>query len=87
MAYYFIADSARTEVVVRIGHSRWSIENEGFNELVNHWCADQVYRHESVAILNSWLMIMIASNIFRIFFLRNLKAAIRKAKQCSISPS
>jgi hypothetical protein len=71
---------ARTEAVVKIGHSRWSIENEGFNELVNHWCADHVYKHESAAILNFWLMIMIASNIFRAFFLRNLKAVIRKGK-------
>jgi hypothetical protein len=71
---------AGTEAVVRIGHSRWSIENEGFNELVNHWCADHVYKHEPNAILNFWLMTMLACNIFRMFYLRNLKPALRKGK-------
>ena len=69
---------ARTQVVVEIGHSRWSIENEGFNELVNHWHADHVYRHETTAILNFWLMTMIARNVFDAFFLRNLKPEFRK---------
>lgn len=69
---------ARTQVVVQIGHSRWSIENEGFNELVNHWHADHVYRHETAAILNFWLLTMIAYNLFRAFFLRNLKREFRQ---------
>jgi hypothetical protein len=68
---------ARTQVVVEIGHSRWSIENQGFNELVNHWHADHVYRHETTAILNFWLMTMIAYNLFEAFFIRNLKAEFR----------
>lgn len=72
------AQRARTKVVVEIGHSRWSIENEGFNELVNSWHADHVYRHESKAISNFWLMTMIAHNLFAAFFLRNLKPEYRK---------
>jgi len=71
---------AGTEAAVEIGHSRWSIENEGFNELVNHWNADHVYKHDSVAILNFWLMTLIACNIFHAFFLRNLKSIIRKGR-------
>lgn len=69
---------ARTKAVVEIGHSRWSIENEGFNELVNHWHANHVYRHETTAILNFWLMKMIAYNMFEAFYLRNLKPDFRK---------
>jgi hypothetical protein len=69
---------ARTQVIVEIGHSRWSIENEGFNELVNHWHADHVYRHEPTAMLNFWLMTMIAYNLFEAFFIRNLKQEFRK---------
>jgi len=69
---------ARTEIVVDIGHSRWSIENEGFNELVNHWHADHVYKHEPTAILNFWLMAMIAYNLFAAFFFRNLKPEVRE---------
>lgn len=69
---------ARTQSVVEIGHSRWSIENEGFNELANHWHANHVYRHETTAILNFWLMTMIAYNLFEAFYQRNLKPEIRK---------
>ena len=35
----------RTARVVRLGHQRWDIENQGFNELVNGWHADHVYKH------------------------------------------
>jgi Transposase DDE domain len=41
---------ARTAQVVGLGHQRWDIENHGFNELVNDWDADHVYRHEPNAI-------------------------------------
>jgi hypothetical protein len=68
---------ASTEVVAKLGRSRWCIENQGFNELSNHWHADHVYRHDPVAILNFWLMSMIAYNLFRAFFLRNLKPEFR----------
>jgi len=71
---------ARSQAVVEIGHSRWSIENEGFNELVNQWHGDHVYKHEPTAILNFWLMTTIAYNLFRAFFLRNLKPVLRKNK-------
>jgi hypothetical protein len=71
---------AGTEATVEIGHSRWSIENEGFNELVNYWNADHIYKHDSNAILNFWLFTLIACNLFHAFFLRNLKSVIRKGK-------
>jgi hypothetical protein len=41
---------ASTELVVRLGHARWDIENFGFNELVNGWHADHVYKHDPDAI-------------------------------------
>jgi len=71
---------AGSKAVVALGNSRWCVENEGFNELVNHWQSNHVYRHESVAILNFWLMSLIAYNIFRVFFLLNLKPAVRHGK-------
>lgn len=73
-------DRVSTRDLVEIAHSRWSIENEGFNELSNHWHADHIYKHASNAILNFWLMSMVAYNIFRAFFQRNLKAAVRVGK-------
>jgi hypothetical protein len=69
---------AHTKAVVEIGHSRWSIENEGFNELANHWHANHVYRHDSTAIQNFWLLTMIACNLFEAFYRRNLKPEFRK---------
>jgi hypothetical protein len=69
-----------TQAVVSLGHSRWDIENPGFNELVNHWQSNHIYKHNSVAILNFWLMSLIAYNIFRAFFLLNLKPAVRHGK-------
>ncbi len=71
---------ASTEVVAKLGRSRWCIENQGFNELSNHWHADHVYRHDPVAILNFWLVSMIAYNLFRAFYLRNLKPEFRIGK-------
>lgn len=69
---------ARTQAIVEIGHSRWSIENEGFNELVNHWHANHIYKHEPKAILNFWIMTMLARNLFEAFYRRNLKSALRQ---------
>ena len=67
-----------TEGVLRFGHGRWSIENEGgFNELVNLWHADHVYKHASNAILAFWLMTLLVFNLFHAFINRNLKAVRR----------
>lgn len=68
---------ASMATVREIGHSRWSVENEGFNELVTRWHADHVYRHDDSAILSFWLICLIACNLFQAFFLRNLKPQAR----------
>lgn len=70
---------ASTRAVVRIGHSRWTIENQGFNELVNQWHADHVYKHEPTAILVLWLLAMLCLNAFLAFYRRNLKPALRRS--------
>jgi hypothetical protein len=46
--------------------------------VVNHWHANHAYRHETNAILSFWLMTMIASNLFRVFYIRDLKPQFRK---------
>lgn len=68
-----------TAAVRQIGHSRWSIENQGFNELVSRWHADHVYKHQANAILVFWLLTLIACNLFAAFYHRNLKPAVRTA--------
>lgn len=62
-----------TRAAVDLGHDRWRIENEGYNEASNRWHADHVYKHDADAILNFLLLTMLALGIFRAFFLRNLK--------------
>jgi hypothetical protein len=70
---------AGTGAVVQIGHSRWTIENQGYNELVNRWHADHVYRHDGHAIVALWLLLFLAVNLFAAFYARHLKPAVRQA--------
>lgn len=68
---------APSRTVTEIGHSRWKIENETFNELVNRWHGDHVYRHHGNAILILWLLSFVAANVFMAFYRRNLKPVMR----------
>jgi hypothetical protein len=70
---------APTGEVVVMGHDRWCIENEGFNELVNQWHANHVYKHEPTAMLVLCLLTLICLNLFLAFYQRNLKPAVRAA--------
>ncbi len=70
---------APTAAVVPLGHARWTIENEGFNELVTRWHADHVYRHEPTALLVFTLLVMLCLNVFLAFYRRDLKPAARQA--------
>jgi hypothetical protein len=69
---------APTAALVKLGHARWEIENQGFNEAVNRWHADHVYKHAANACLTFWLMAMLAFNLFHVFYYRDLKPALRK---------
>ena len=69
-----------TERVVRFGHQRWDIENYGFNELVNEWHADHVFKHDSSAIECFLLVAFLAYNIFHAFLALNLKPDARKGR-------
>jgi hypothetical protein len=71
---------ARTEQIVRLAHLRWDIENQGFNELVNGWHADHVYRHQSKAIECFLLLAFLAYNVFHAFFALNLKPELRRGR-------
>jgi hypothetical protein len=71
---------ASTERAVALGHQRWDIENHGFNELVNGWHADHIYKHEPNAIECFLLLAFLAHNIFLAFLSLNLKPQIRKGR-------
>jgi len=61
-------------------HSRWQIENGCFNETVNIWNADHIYRHSKNAIIAFLLLLFICVNIFNIFRIRNIKDRSIKTK-------
>ena len=66
-----------TMAAVHFGHSRWVIENQGFNEIANHWHADHVYTHHPHALRACLLLLFLAYNIFHAFWRGNLKPALR----------
>jgi hypothetical protein len=74
------AAQASTQRVVRLGHARWDIENYGFNELVNGWHTDHVYRHHANAIEAFTLLAFLAYNLFHAFLRLNLKPQLRQGK-------
>ena len=71
---------ADTAQVVRLGHTRWDIENYGFNQLVNDWHADHVYKHHPRAIEAFCLVAYLAFNLFHAFLTRNVKPQLRRTK-------
>ncbi len=68
---------APAAAVVELGHDRWLIENRGFNETVNSWGIDHLYRHDPDAILVFSLLCLLAYNLFHAFYFRNLNLALQ----------
>lgn len=73
-------DPGSLKNTVSVCHSRWQIENQCFNETVNIWKADHVYRHSENAITAFLLLLFICVNIFNIFRIRNIKDRRIKTK-------
>jgi len=69
-----------TSRAVAFGHQRWNIENHGFNELVNGWHADHIYKHDPNAIECLLLIAFLAYNLFNAFYTLNLNPEIRKGR-------
>lgn len=69
---------ATTEAIAALGHDRWKIENEGFNELVTHWHANHYFHHHPNSILVLWLVLFMAHAVFHCFHRRHLKPQLRK---------
>ena len=74
------ASQVPTQQAIGFGHQRWDIENPGFNELVNQWDADHVFKHDPQAIECFLLVAFLAYNIFHAFLALNLKPQIRQGK-------
>ena len=71
---------APTRLVVQIGHGRWTIENQGFNQLVNEWHADHIYKHDLDAMVSLWLLVCLGYNHFAVFLTRNVRPELRRGR-------
>ncbi len=69
---------ASAQIIAGLGHDRWKIENEGFNELVTHWHANHYFHHHQNSILVLWLALFMAHAVFHVFHQRHLKPELRK---------
>lgn len=57
-------------------HHRWDIENNGFRQLKHEWHWDHPFVHTSDApdaLLNLWLLMVVATNLFATFATRRLR--------------
>jgi hypothetical protein len=68
---------AITRFLIKLGHGRWRIENNGFNELVNEWHADHVYKHDPKALVIFLLLLLLACNLFHALISLNVKPQLR----------
>ena len=61
------------EVIWRIGHQRWGVENHAFNELTQHYHLTHCPHHEPVAIVAWLLFLVLGFTLFELFFRLNSK--------------
>lgn len=61
------------EVIWRIGHQRWGIENHAFNELTQHYHLAHCPHHQPVAIVAWLLFLVLGFTIFELFVHLNSK--------------
>ncbi len=61
------------EVIWRIGHQRWGVENHAFNELTQHYHLTHCPHHESVAIVAWLLFLVLGFTMFELFVRLNRK--------------
>ena len=62
-----------SEVIWRIGHQRWGIENHAFNELTQHYHLTHCPHHQPVAIVAWLLFLVLGFTMFELFVRLNSK--------------
>lgn len=70
-----------TETVWRILHRRWDIENKNFHDLKKYWSFGHDFHHEDNAFWVMRWLIIIAANLFMLFFFRRLPGYAKKYTQ------
>ena len=61
------------EVIWRLGHQRWGVENHAFNELTQHYHLTHCPHHEPVAIIAWLLFLVLGFTMFELFVHLNSK--------------
>lgn len=61
------------EIIGRIGHQRWGVENHAFNELTQYYHLTHCPHHEPVAIIAWLLFLILGFTIFELFVRLNSK--------------
>lgn len=65
-------DTVPAETLWRILHRRWDIENKTFHDLKTYWGFGHGYHHEEEAFMAMRWLIVIAVNLFNLFYYRRL---------------
>ena len=65
------------EIIYRLGHGRWDIENRGFHDLATNCRLDHPFHHEPTALLAMMWIISLAFNLSYSFFEKNLKPQLK----------
>ncbi len=70
-------DLLPSHLLWRAGHSRWDIENDLFNDLVNHWFMNHCFKHDPAAIVNFLLTLFVAFVLMQSFYKLNMRPQLR----------
>ena len=76
-----------TETLWRILHRRWDVENKTFHGLKKYWSFGHDFHHEDNAFLVMRWLIVIAVNLFLLFFFRHLRAHTKNKTQKGLAES
>jgi len=64
---------ASANVVRKIVHAKWAIENNGFNDLKNNWFMSHNYHHHPIATFAALLILFLAYNLFYAYVYLRMK--------------
>ena len=68
----FPSSTVGPQALFRMAKSRWEIENQGFNDGKNRHGLEHICHHHANSLLITWLLIMLALTIERLYRLRYL---------------
>ncbi len=69
-----------SRTLYRMAKSRWEIENQGFNEAKNRHGLDHICHHTATSVVISWLLILFALVIERLYRLRYLHRGTHRVR-------